>query len=59
MNAISKNVYIDKIGDIINKHNNMYHRTINIKPIDVRSSTLLTLILKIMIMALNLKLVFM
>ena len=39
MNAISKNVYIDKIGDIINKHNNIYHRTIKIKPIDVRSST--------------------
>ena len=28
MNLISKNVYIDKLDDIVNKHNNTYHSTI-------------------------------
>ena len=39
MNTISKNVYIDKLGNIINKCNNTYHSTIKMKPVDVRSST--------------------
>ena len=26
--SISKNVYIDKLDDIVNKYNNTYHRTI-------------------------------
>ena len=39
MDSISKNVYIDKLHDIVNKYNNTYHRTINIKPVDVKSST--------------------
>ena len=25
MNSISKNVYIDKLDDIVNKYNNTYH----------------------------------
>ena len=37
--SISKNVYIDKLADIVNKYNNKYHRTINMKPVDVKSST--------------------
>ena len=28
MTSISKNVYIDKLDDIINKYDNAYHRTI-------------------------------
>ena len=32
---ISKNVYIDKLDDIINEYNNTYHRTIKMKPVDV------------------------
>ena len=28
MTSISKNVYIDKIGDIVNKCNTTYHRAI-------------------------------
>ena len=36
MAAVSRNVYIDKIDDIENKHNNTYNRTINMKPIDVK-----------------------
>ena len=34
MTSISKNVYIDKLDDIVNKYNNRYHRTIKIKPVD-------------------------
>ena len=26
MTSISKNVFIDKLGDIVNKYNNTYHR---------------------------------
>ena len=34
-----KNVYIDKLEDIVNKYNNAYHRIIKIKPVDVKSNT--------------------
>ena len=36
MISISKNVYIDKLDDIVNEYNNTYHRSITIKPIDVK-----------------------
>ena len=36
MTSISKNVYIDKFADIVNRHNNSYHRTIKMKPADVK-----------------------
>ena len=39
MSSISKNIYIDKLADIINKYNNTYHRTIKMKPFDVESRT--------------------
>ena len=39
MTSISKNVYIDKLDDIVNEHNNTYHRTIKMKPIDVKHNT--------------------
>ena len=35
MTAISKNVYSDVLDYIINKYNNIVHRTIKMKPIDV------------------------
>ena len=38
MTSISKNVYIDKLDDIANKYDNTYHSTINMKPVDVKSS---------------------
>ena len=38
MNSISKNVYIDKLDDIANKYNNTYHRTIKMKPVDVKDN---------------------
>ena len=37
--SISKNVYIDKLNDIVNKYNNTYHRIIKMKPVDVKPST--------------------
>ena len=39
MTSVSKNVYIDKLDDIVNKYNNTYHSTIKIKPVDVKSNT--------------------
>ena len=36
MVAISKNVYFDVLDDIVNKYNNTVHRTIKMKPIDIR-----------------------
>ena len=38
MTSISKNVYIDKLNDIVNEYNNTYHRTIKIKPVDVKDN---------------------
>ena len=32
-------MYIDKLDDIVNKYNNTYHRTIKMKPIDVKDNT--------------------
>ena len=39
MTSISKNVYIEKLDDIVNEYNNTYHRTIKMKPIDVKDNT--------------------
>ena len=39
MTSVSKNVYIDKSDDIVNEYNNTYHRTIKMKPIDVKDNT--------------------
>ena len=37
--SISKNLYIDKLHDIVNEYNNIYHRTIKMKWIDVKDNT--------------------
>ena len=39
MTSISKSVYIDKLDDIVNEYNNTYHRTIKMKPADVKNVT--------------------
>ena len=39
MTVISKNVYIDKLDNIVHKYNNKKHRTIKMKPIDVKDNT--------------------
>ena len=38
MTSVSKNVYIDKLDDMVNKCNNKYHSTSKMKPVDVKSS---------------------
>ena len=37
MTSITKNVYIDKLHDVVNKYNNTYHSTIKMKPVSVKS----------------------
>ena len=39
MTSVSKNVYIDKLNDIVGEYNNKYHRTIKMKPVDVKDNT--------------------
>ena len=39
MTSISKNVYIDKLDDIVKEYNNTYHRSIKMKPVDVKDNT--------------------
>ena len=36
MTSISKNAFIDKLDDIVNKYNNTFYRTIKMKPVDVK-----------------------
>ena len=43
MTSRSKNVYIDKLDDIVNEYNNAYHRTIKMKPIDVKDNTFINI----------------
>ena len=38
MTSVSKNVYVDKLDDIVNEYNNAYHRTIKMKPVDVKDN---------------------
>ena len=39
MNSISKDVYIDKLDETVNKYNNTYHSTIKMKPAGVKDNT--------------------
>ena len=39
MTAISKDVYINILDDIVNEYNHTYHTTIKMKPVDVRDNT--------------------
>ena len=39
MTSIPKNVYIHKLDDMVNEYSNTYHRTIRIKPTDVKDNT--------------------
>ena len=39
MTLVSKNVYIDKLDVIVGEYNNTYHRTIKMKPVDVKDNT--------------------
>ena len=59
MTSVSKNVYIDKLDDIVDEYNNTYHRTIKMKPVDVKDNTYIDFKKKLMIKILNLRLVIM
>ena len=37
MTAVSKNVYVDVLDDIVDNNNNTHHRIIKMKPIDVKN----------------------
>ena len=39
MTSVSKNVYNDKLDDIVGEYNNTYHKTIKMKPVDVEDNT--------------------
>ena len=39
MTAISKNMYIDKLDDLLKEYNNKYHTSIRMKPVDVKDNT--------------------
>ena len=39
MTSISENVYINKLDDIVNEYNKIYHRTIKMKPVDIKDNT--------------------
>ena len=39
MTSVSENVYIDKLDDIVNECTNTYHRTIKMKPVNVKDNT--------------------
>ena len=39
MTPVSKNVFIDKLDEIVGKYNNTYLRTIKMKPVDIKDNT--------------------
>ena len=39
LTSISKNTYIDELDDIMNKYYITYHKTIKMKPVDIKSNT--------------------
>ena len=39
LTSLSKNVLIDKLNDMVNEYNNTCHRTIKMKPVDVKDNT--------------------
>ena len=39
MTSVSKNVYIDKLDDIVNEYNKTHHRKIKMKPVDFKDNT--------------------
>ena len=36
LTSVSKNIYTNKLDDIVGEYNNTYHRTIKVKPVDVK-----------------------
>ena len=60
MTSLSKNVYIDKLDDVVEEYNNNYHASIKMKPVDVKENIYISILKKkVMIKILDLKLVVM
>ena len=59
MTSISKNLYVDKLDDIVHKDNNTCHRIIKMKAVDVRPSIYINYSKEVIIKILNLKLAIM
>ena len=55
MKDISKNVYFNVLDDIPDKYNNTYHKTIKMKPIDIKKFFLLSTMKNLMKKILNLR----
>ena len=47
MTSVSKNVYIDKLDDIVDEYNNTYHKAIKMKPVDVKDNRYIDFLKKI------------
>ena len=58
MAIVSKKIFFEVLDDIVDNYNNTYHRTIKMKPIDVRSDSYVKYMI-LMHNILNFKLVFM
>ena len=39
MTSVSKNAYVDKLDDMVSEYNNIYNRTIKMKPVVVKDNT--------------------
>ena len=39
MTSVSRNVYVNKLDDIVREYDNTYHTTIQMKPVDVKDNT--------------------
>ena len=39
MTSVSRNVYVNKLDDIVREYDNTYHRTIKMEPVDVKDNT--------------------
>ena len=39
MTSVSKNIYIDKLHDIVHEYSNTFHRKVKMKPVDVKDNT--------------------
>ena len=56
MTSVSKNVYINKLDDVVDEYNNTYDRTIKMKPVDLKDYKYIDFKKKSMIIILNLRL---
>ena len=55
MTLILKNVYIDKLDEVVNKYRNTFPRTIKRGPVDVKDNTYIDFLKKEIIKIINFK----